>query len=400
MKGETIWFRVHESEVSVLGKKLYVELKDSGGQSYLRQRVRRGNGKILEGSLFIKDGVAAGQYDLCFTNSTRVLCKQKIQLFELNPSSLRATLQMAQTHHYSGQTMTAYFQVCDQNGQAVEGAPVTYYARFAEKEIAGTAPNTDSDGYSVVTFKVPSHARRSGFLAVGATINKERTLTHQSFQLVDKAMEIRFFPQGSTTEPGKLSAMAIQTRNSFGYPVQAKGEILGSDGQSIGTWTTDAEGIGYLSAVIPVEHSLQVTEPLGIEKTFVVPQADSDFGLATTVTDDVIKVSVRNQSSKSVDLALMVKGQKRERCPVDFQGKSFATVEWENKKGLEYAELVLLCEGSVVAIEPVMIGTRIKPKIEMKLRASNHFIGEAVEYTANEFFVKATCRSPDLDLVL
>lgn len=379
LKGETIWLRVHESTPSSLGKVFYLDLKDRKGKSFLRQRLRRNSSKIIEGSLFLNEDLAAGPYNLCLSDSKSVLCQQRILLFEHRPSLYRTTLQMAQTHHYAGQTMTAYFRVCDRSGKAVEGAPVTYFAQFAEQEIVGTAPNTDADGYSVVSFGIPPNAKKSGFLAVGSTLKKEQILAHQYFQLVDKEMRIDFFPRGSTTQAGKQCAMAIQARNSFGYPIRARGEILGKDGEVVGTWKTDSDGVGYLSSVIPIDHKLQVKEPLGVDSQFVVPQADSEFGLKTTIDDDVIKVCVRNQASKKLELALLVKGVKRESRLLDFQGKSSLTVEWKNREGLEYADVVLLCDGAVVALEPVVIGAQVDTHIEMKLRTANHFLGEQVE---------------------
>lgn len=299
--GETLWFRVHMPP-SVDARSITLSLEDASGHCVLKESFKK-KGWLASGQFFINPKMPGGPHTLVARRGQEIVHSIPIELYDLQPASLKLSLSVLHKNHQPGSTVTATFEALDRKNRPLIGIPVRYRASFGPLVINGDGPKTNADGRALLRFKVPEQAQQSGTLAVGLKHKKAIQAVAHKVPVSASVARVDVFPQGGTVRAEGSHRMALLVRDLGGQAVfESEGRVFDDKNECQTAFITNARGHALIDLELKKDrqYHIRIDRPAGVTKTFPIPKA-TGHGVAIKMTH--IPEKNRNPTQINIELS-------------------------------------------------------------------------------------------------
>src|SRR6185312_8123002 len=284
--GDTIWFKAYltigpNHQLSGLSHIIYVDVisnKDSVVTSLKLPTVNAvGFGDItLSKALYKQGNYHIRAYTYWMRNfGPDFFFNKTISIGNAIDNPVIARISITKTKKNNGGTINAKLLYKDREGNAYEGAKVTWAVQNDDETITKGRGITDKNGFLYISFtnKGPGLSEAS-LVATIDLANKKPVVNTFPLKSVFAVADVQFFPEGGELVAGVRSKVAFKAIGPDGLGMNIAGTITDNNGTEIASFTSRHAGMGIF-ALLPENdktYKATITFPGGSKQTYDLPR--------------------------------------------------------------------------------------------------------------------------------
>jgi TonB-dependent SusC/RagA subfamily outer membrane receptor len=320
--GEDIWFSTFvvngtdHTPTSISGV-VYVELINPKGAVERKLTLPVKNGHS-HGNFNMDESLVGGLYKIrAYTLWMKNLgedtfFEKEIQLQKVITPRLLMKLDFEKKAYGANEKVTADFEVKDlaKNPLIQE---VSYVVQLAGKNLLTNTTQTNYEGKSKISFKLPEYLENSdGLLNIVVNYEGKTEAISRSIPIVLNKIDMAFFPEGGDLVENVSSKVGFKALNEFGKPADVEGFIADKDGKKVTTFKSFHDGIGAFEFTPESDNAYKatITSPK-ISRVFNLPVAlPKGFALQIAAQkENELTVSFHTPVEKHVYIVAQIRGK-------------------------------------------------------------------------------------------
>mgnify|MGYP006280966733 CR=1 FL=1 len=290
--GETIWFRTTLFDTASLAPLeaavgYSCELVDPRGSTVVQKQVRMTEG-VGECQVQIPEGVAGGEYKLKVSCISGPSAERPVVVNAYEPPMIKKKLTVLGKAYGPGDRVEAKAEFHRGTGEPLAQHPITGIVRVDGREFKRLDLTTDDQGELAVAVDLPGEIEtENALLTLKVSEGGLTESISRGIPILLAKLNLDLFPEGGDLVAGLPSRVYFQALKPSGKPAEIEGVVLDGDGAEIATLKSYHHGMGRFEITPEAGQSYEVhvRRPVGIERTYRLPDAQPD-GVVLRAADD------------------------------------------------------------------------------------------------------------------
>ncbi len=186
-------------------------------------------------------------------------------------------LELEKEGYGKGDEVAAVLEVRDLQDQAISYHSFFYSINIGGNFYARFEATTNEQGEAILTFNLPEDLETADVLLIASLQHKGvKESISEKVPVILQNIDLQFFPEGGDLIAGFSNSIAFKAIDEFGEPVDIAGEVCNANGQAVANFESYHDGMGMfeLLAESNEEWTAKITQPKGIETTFLLPKIE------------------------------------------------------------------------------------------------------------------------------
>lgn len=338
--GETVWFSAYVRDAATMEK--------STKSGIVKVQLINPKGGIdKEISIIAKNGVAVGDFDIAeyavggiykirtFTNWQKndpnpAFFEKEITVQKVVLPRLKMKVDFLKKAYGKGDEVALDLSIQTNENQPFSNTDFTVKIALGGNEFLKTKGKTNDKGTALITFKLPNDlATNDGLVNIIMDYQGQAESISRSIPIVLNNISLQLLPEGGDLVNGLKGRVAFRAANEFGKPADISGVVVNSKGEEITSFESFHQGMGAfeLTPKANEKYTVKITKPVGVEKTFDVPNALANGAIATVskVTKDYIYLDVKS-SDDTKKMFVIAQIRSKQYFAMDFEGTHKFTI--------------------------------------------------------------------------
>lgn len=314
--GTTIFYKIYlvkgaDNKPSKISNVVYVEMLGPSGTVLEKQIYQAENG-YSEGAYTLGKDVAGGIYKIkAYTSWMRnekdsTFFTKSITVQKIIAPRVLMRLDFDKKGYGAGAVVKADFSM-----RNLDDAPIKYYNGQFTVSLDGVTQQqstfrTDANGKADVSFVLPHTLQTTdGLLNISVNYDSHLESISRSIPITLNKIDLQFMPEGGSFVAGIKTTIAFKAINEFGKPVDVKGVIKDSQGETVAAFESYKFGMGsfLLTPESGMTYTAAITSPDKIKEQYILPKAAAEGVVMNIVKKEgALRITCSTSSEASVRL--------------------------------------------------------------------------------------------------
>lgn len=329
-----------------------------------------------------------GEYHLRIQGKTQEHEMRKFIVSSYITPRFKKEIKFLQESYVAGEEVRALFTVKRDTGEPFKNAEIDFKAIVDDVTLLEKTDKCNSEGMILLQFTLPKEITEgNGSLQITVKDGSFQEFHSKSIPILVQKIDFALYPEGGSFLAGVPNTVFFQAKNNIGKPAEIEGVLIDETQKEILSLTSFHRGFGKITFTPDPkkQYTIKITKPVGIKKTFPLPNYDSKgvhFTLDQNKPEGVFLTLYSTETLPNASIVSCLRGEITGFYPVSLkQGENKVFIEMPSSAQGVY-RFTLFDQNQIALSERLLFrkwGKSLQIKIEKN--KENYIPRESVELT-------------------